>query len=208
MFTAPGSRPDESSSEPVTFDRTATSLQLLRRAREGDRAALDALFERHVPWLQRWAHGRLGAWARSAVDTADLVQDAVLQTFRRLDHFEPRGQNALRAYLRQAIQNRIHDEHRRVMTRGVQEELVDGSPDPAPSPFDTLVTKDAEERYRRSLLRLREEDRELIVGRIELGYSYEQIAALSGRRSSDAARVALKRALVKLTEEMGRPSPR
>ena len=185
------------------LDRTATSIHLLRRARGGDRAALDALFERHVPWLQRWAHGRLRVWARSAADTADMVQDAVLQTFRRLEHFEPRGHNALRAYLRQAIQNRIHDEHRRVMTRGVQEELQEGSPDPSPSPFDTFVNTDAEDRYRRSLLRLREDDRELIVGRVELGYSYEQLATLTGRRTPDAARVALKRALLKLAEEMG-----
>ena len=204
MLHSPGSS-DESSSE---FDRTATSLQLLRRAREGDRAALDALFERHLPWLQRWAHGRLGSWARSAVDTADLVQDAVLQTFRRLDQFEPRGQNALRAYLRQAIQNRIHDEHRRVLTRGAQRELLDGRPDPGPSPFDTLVNTDAEERYRHSLLRLRSDDRELIVGRVELGYSYAQLATLTGRTSADAARVALKRALVRLAEEMGRSLPR
>ena len=205
MLNSSGSSRDESTSE---FDRTATSLQLLRRAREGDRAALDALFERHLPWLQRWAHGRLGSWARSAVDTADLVQDAVLQTFRRLDQFEPRGQNALRAYLRQAIQNRIHDEHRRVLTRGAQRELLDGRPDPGPSPFDTLVNTDAEERYRRSLLQLRSDDRDLIAGRVELGYSYTQLATLTGRTSPDAARVALKRALVRLAEEMGRSLPR
>jgi RNA polymerase sigma-70 factor, ECF subfamily len=206
MLNGHGRQPDDSSSAAAAFDRNATSLQLLRRAREGDRAALDALFARHLPWLQRWAHGRLGAWARSAVDTADLVQDAVLQTFRRLDAFEPRGQNALRAYLRRAIQNRIHDEHRRVMTRGVQEELIDGGPDPGPSPLEALVNTDAEDRYRRALLRLRDNDRELIVGRVELGYSYEQLATLTGRRSADAARVALKRALVKLADEMGRPA--
>lgn len=197
-------QPDDSPEQPAGWERTATSLQLLRRARNGDRSALDELFGRHVPWLRRWAHGRLGTWARTAADTADLVQDAVLQTFRRLDRFEPRGQNALRAYLRQAVQNRIHDEHRRVMTRGVQEELVDGRLDPGPSPLDVLMNADVEDRYRRALLRLREDDRELIVGRVELGYSYEQLATLTGRRSPDAARVALRRALVRLADEMGR----
>jgi RNA polymerase sigma-70 factor (ECF subfamily) len=208
MVKAPAPRPDDATPAPDRVDRAATSLQLLSRARQGDRSALNELFARHVPWLQRWAHGRLGAWARSAMDTADLVQDAVLQTFRRLDHFEPRGQNALRAYLRQAIQNRISDEYRRVMTRGVQEELSDASLDPRPSPYDAFVNTDAEERYRRALLRLKGEDRELIVGRIELGYSHEQLATLTGRRSPDAARMALKRALLKLTDEMGRPIPR
>jgi RNA polymerase sigma factor (sigma-70 family) len=200
-----GVRPSPGNDEVDVANHTATSLQLLRRARGGDRSALDALFARHVPWLQRWAHGRLHMWARTAVDTADLVQDAVLQTFRRLDQFEPRGHHALRAYLRQAIQNRIHDEHRRVMTRGVHEELQDGHSDPSPSPFETLLNTDAEERYRRGLMRLRDPERELIVGRVELGYSYDQLATLTGRRTPDAARVALKRALFRLVQEMGQP---
>ena len=202
MVNGLGSLPDGSDVSSAGPARTATSLHLLRLARGGDRTALDALFARHLPGLQRWASGRLGPWARSAMDTADLVQDAVLQTFRRLDTFEPRGEKALRSYLRQAIQNRIHDVHRRVMTRGVPHELADCDPDPAPSPLDAMVTAAAEQRYRTSLGRLRADDRELIVGRIELGYSHEQLAAATGRRTPDAARVALKRALVKLAEEM------
>jgi RNA polymerase sigma-70 factor (ECF subfamily) len=41
-----------------------TSLSLLERAREGDADALNALIARYLPRLQRWAHGRLPAWAR------------------------------------------------------------------------------------------------------------------------------------------------
>ena len=185
-------------------DLQGTSFQLLRRARAGDRRALDELFARHLPALRRWAHGRLAGWARTALDTADIIQDAALQTFRRLGSFEPQGERALQAYLRQAVQNRITDEYRRISVRGLGEELDDEVTDHGPSPHDSAVAAQIEERYRRALATLPPQDQELIAARVELGYSHEQLALLTGRRSVDAARMALKRALVKLAEAMDR----
>lgn len=66
------------------------------------------------------------------------------------------------------------------------------------------MSSDIQERYCRALTRLTPGDQELIAARVELGYSHEQLALMSGRRSPDAARVALKRALVKLAAEMSR----
>ena len=91
-----------------------SSLDLLERARAGDASALDALMARHLPRLRRWASGRLPRWARDVADTQDLVQDTLLQTFKRIDRFEPRGEGALQAYLRQGVLNRIRDEYRRI----------------------------------------------------------------------------------------------
>ena len=65
------------------------SAELLRRARAGETHALSQLFARYLPQLHRWAHKRVPPWARNAVDTGDLVQDALLQTFRNLESFEP-----------------------------------------------------------------------------------------------------------------------
>src|ERR1700752_2019945 len=94
-----------------------SSLALLERARAGDRDALDALMARHLPRLRRWASGRLPQGARDVADTQDLVQDTLLQTFKRIGQFESRGEGALQAYLRQGILNRIRDEHRRAGRR-------------------------------------------------------------------------------------------
>ena len=98
-------RPDETVGSPASVDDTTT---LLTRARSGDRLAMDALFARHVPALRRWASGRLPRWARDIGDTVDLVQDTMLETFKRIDTFEPRGDGALQAYLRAALVNRVH----------------------------------------------------------------------------------------------------
>ena len=59
-------------------------MDLLARAKAGDRAALDQLFSRHIPVLKRWASGRLPRWARDITDTTDVVQETVLAVFDRL----------------------------------------------------------------------------------------------------------------------------
>lgn len=137
------------------------------------------------------------------MDTADLVQESMLQTFRRLDLFEVRRRSALRAYLQQAIQNRIRDELRHV-ARMPATDISDDLVDARPSALDDVIRRQTEKRYKDALARLRAEDRELIVGRFELEYSFEQLALASRRRSPAAARMALSRAITRLIAEMGR----
>ena len=92
-----------------------TSLSLLARAQQGDAVALEALMGRYLARLQRWASGRIPASARTLLDTDDVVQDALLNTLRRLDDFRPRHDGALMAYLREAVANRIRMELRKAV---------------------------------------------------------------------------------------------
>ena len=46
----------------------------------------------------------------------------------------------------------------------------------------------------------------MIIGRVELGLTYSEIAAAAGKPSANAARMAVTRALIRLAEEMGEPS--
>jgi RNA polymerase sigma-70 factor (ECF subfamily) len=181
-----------------------STLSLLERARAGDRAAIDTLFARCVPPLLRWSRGRLPQWARDLADTHDVVQEAVLQTFKHLETFEVRGEGALQAYLRQAVLNRIRDHIRRVGRRPVASELDSQHEDLEPSPLEHAVGRETVERYEAALARLTDTDRELIVATVELSYTPEQVAEATGRASPNAARRAARRALVKLAEEMGR----
>ena len=201
MSAASEPRPDVSISGTITRQSFG---RLVRRARGGDASALHLLFVRHVGPLQRWARGRLPRWARTIADTADLVQEALMQTLRRLGDFEPQGHSALQAYLRRAVDNRINDEFRRIARRGLPSALDEGQADVRPSPLDEAMAQQAEDRYRAALARLRPGDRRLVVGRVELGYSLEQLALLTGRRRVDTARVALRRALERLAMEMAR----
>jgi RNA polymerase sigma-70 factor (ECF subfamily) len=72
--------------------------------------------------------------------------------------------------------------------------------DPASSPLDRALAGEKAGRYHAGLARLEAGERELIVGRIELGLSYQQLALATDRPSPDAARVAVRRALLRLGE--------
>jgi RNA polymerase sigma factor (sigma-70 family) len=181
-----------------------TTVRLLERARDGDREALNDLFARHIPALRRWASGRLPRWVRDLTDTHDLVQETVLQTFKRVDTFEPRGEGALQAYLRQALMNRIRNEFRRAGRRPAPEELDEQIPSDGTSPVEAAIRHEQLERYEAALSRLSEKERELIVARVELGQTYEEMAQALGKPSWNAARMATARALVRLAEELKR----
>ena len=185
-----------------TWDSTLT---LLTRARAGDQEALNDLFARYIPSLRRWASGRLPRWARDVAETQDLVQETVIQAFKRIEGFDHRGEGALQAYLRQAVMNRIRDELRRAARRPAPEELDADAPDQGVSPLEAAVGSEALERYETALERLTETERELIVARVDLGMTYAELAVACGKPSADAARMAVSRALVRLAEEMNEP---
>jgi RNA polymerase sigma factor (sigma-70 family) len=181
-----------------------STFELIARARAGDLHAVERLFARHLKPLQRWASGRLPRWARDLADTDDLVQDTLLQTFKRIGDFEPRGVGALQAYLRQAVVNRLRDELRR---KGRQPEwtgLEGIELDAAQSPLEEAIGREAVEKYERALEKLKPEEREAIIARVEMGHSYEELAQVLGKPTADAARKAAQRALVRLAEEMKR----
>lgn len=179
-----------------------SSGELLDRAKRGDRAALDELVERYLPALRRWASGRLPRRVRDIADTADLLQDTLLQTFKRIDGFVPEGDGALFAYLRQAVLNRIRLEFRRERARPPRADLDSRHPDASPSPLDHAVAAELWTHYEVALERVSEHDRHLIVARLERGRSYAQIASGTGRPNANAARSAVVRALMRLADEM------
>jgi RNA polymerase sigma factor (sigma-70 family) len=181
-----------------------TTTRLLARAQNGDAQALDDLFRRQVPWLSRWARGRLPRWARDMADTHDLVQETVLQTFKNVRGFEGRGKGALKAYLRQALINRIRNEIRRVSRRPPIEGLDEEPPSKQSSPLQSAIRREQLEQYEAALCRLKQPERELIVARLELGLTYEEIAEALGKTSWNAARMAVARALVRLAGELKR----
>jgi RNA polymerase sigma factor (sigma-70 family) len=178
-----------------------STVVLLDRYRGGDAEALNVLYARYLGPLRRWARGRLPQWARDVSDTEDLVQDTLVQALGRLDSFEARGQGALGGYLRQAVLNRIVDKVRRRRPALVPELPADVAA-VDPSPLEQLIGSQMLERYESALAALKPEEREAVVGRLEFGMSYAELAVALGKSSPDAARMAVTRALLKIAEEM------
>ena len=185
-----------------------STFQLISKAREGDQDAIEQLFARHLKPLQRWASGRLPKWARDLADTDDLVQETLLQTFKRIGDFEPRRVGALQAYLRQAVLNRLRDELRRKARRPAATDLEGLEDVAARSPLEEAIGREAVEDYEDALARLRPDEREAIIARVEIGYTYEELAEALGKPSAEAARKTARRALLRLAEEMNRAAER
>ena len=182
---------------------TDTTSVLLQRARAGDQRALALLYDRYAHRLQRWASGRLPAHARDGLDTQDLVQEAFVASLRHIETFRPRWKGAFHGYLRQSILNKIRDQLRRADARDrALVEVGDLLADP-PSPLAELIGREALGRYEQALASLEESDRELVVARIEMDCTYVEIADLAGKPSADAARMAVRRALLRLADVMG-----
>jgi RNA polymerase sigma-70 factor, ECF subfamily len=187
---------------PVTPTDGETSFELLRRAREGDDAAVNALCTRYLPRLRRWATGRIPPSARSVVDTGDVVMEVLYKSMRQLKHFRPNHEGSFQTYLRTAVLNRIRDLAR--VHRPLAETLDGEQPSGEPSPLERAITAEGLARYEAALARLRPDDRELIVARFEWGLDHQELADLAGRPSAAASRVATHRALALLIKEMTR----
>jgi len=179
-----------------------SSMALLARIRDGDADALNRLIARHLPPLQRWARGRLPRGVRDLEDTADLVQETLIQALKHLNHFEYRREGALQAYLRHAVYNRIRMEFRRKRSAPQRTAMDPAQEDGAASPLEEAVGREALERYERALARLKPEDREAVIAKVEFEGTYAELARVIGKPSADAARMAVGRALLRLAEEM------
>jgi RNA polymerase sigma-70 factor, ECF subfamily len=192
---------DPSESAPLDPEST---FSLINRARDGDEQALERLFARHLKPLQRWASGRLPKWARDLADTDDLVQDTLLKTFKRMESFEPRRVGALQAYLRNAVLNRLRDELRRKGRQPESMSLDSIEIEAGESPLEAAIGRERVDAYEAALERLKPEEREAIIARVELGYSYEELAVMLDKPTKEASRKATQRALLRLAEEMKR----
>lgn len=190
----------------MTEPRSDASVELITRAQSGDKDALERLLERYLPRLRRWASGRLPASMRTLLDTGDLVQDALINALRRLNTIDIAHEGALFAYLRQAVNNHIIDLYRRKARRPERQDVSEHLDIVAnePSPLEYAIGAEALERYEDALSRLAENERQLVILRIELGLDYASIAEAMNKPTPAAARVACGRAIGQLAQEMRR----
>ena len=193
-------------SESRRYSADDPTLVLLEGARSGQEKAVDLLLRRYGPRLRRWATGRLPGHARHIDDTEDIIQDVLVQALHNVGHFEQRHEGAFHSYLRTAVLNRIRNRVRHAGVKGRAQQPVADTDQPPRSPLEEVIGAEALERYESALAGLREADRELIVARVELDCSYEELADLTGRPTANAARMAVQRALVRLARAMDEPS--
>lgn len=184
-----------------TFESTAT---LLRKVKQGDADAKERLFAIYLPLLTRWAHGRLPVQARSLSETADMVQLTLFKALQKLPEFEHRGEGAFLAYLRQVLLNSVRKEiqkqQRRHQLAPMDSDQV--APDGSPSVLDQVIGQRVLGAYENALQQLPEREREAVILRLELDFSFPEIAESLELNSANAARMLVTRSFDKLARHM------
>jgi len=183
-----------------------TSFELVRRACAGDADAENEVCRRYTPRLHKWARGRLPAGARPALETADVVQEVLIRAIRTFPEFEVRHEHSFPAFLRTILANKLLDLGR-VDARRPPPRPLEGLVEPSghePSPFDLAAAAERQGLFDAALKRLHVVDQELIFLRTELGCAYEEMVEILGRSNANALRVAVRRAILRLGEEIAK----
>ena len=81
-------------------------------------------------------------------------------------------------------------------------ELPPEIPSADPSPLDRAVEHETYDHYRRAMSRLKPRERELVIARVEAQWSVTEIAEHFGFNTADGARMAVNRAMQRLSAVM------
>lgn len=194
-------------------DSAATeTLELLRRWHGGDRRALEALIERHLPWIREYVHKRRRRVGCERADTQDFVQEAVIDVLEYGPRFEIEDEDCFRGLLARIVENNLSDARRanRRACRDVRRERGNASDtilalDPPLRDVTRPPTKasraEAEEWVRLALELLEAGDREVILMREWDELSFEEM----GKRlalPANTARMRFHRAMPRLVRKV------
>ena len=179
-----------------------STADLLVRIRDGDETAKNQLLRTYLPLLKRWAAGRLPDSARGLSDTDDLVQVTLVRVLARIDQFDARFPGAFFAYLRRSLVNNLRNEIRRASPGSGAPGDADDIAIDRTSPLDQALGKRTLDAYEESLESLEDEEKAAVILRLEFGCRHREVAELLGKPSSDAARMMVSRALLKLAQNM------
>lgn len=113
-------------------DQTACWVDAARR---GDRLAMAKLLALHHPQLSAHVAARLEPAAAARTSPEDILQEAYIEVFRQIGHFEDRGPGSFLAWVTTIVDHKLHDARRAAhrQRRDVAREVSEPRPDLADS---------------------------------------------------------------------------
>jgi RNA polymerase sigma-70 factor (ECF subfamily) len=204
----PADRLSQSSAERVVTDAAAQASDavnaprreaLLQACADGDRAALQSLYQSTAPQLFGLALSIL----HSRELAEDVVQDSFVLVWRQARSFDP-TRGAAMAWLARIVRNRCFDVlRRRGREAPLDDVVVQSWEDPASSPADLTALSEDAERLRDCLDELEESPRKSLMLAYYEGMTYMQVAV---RMEAPLSTVKswIRRSLIRLKDCMER----
>ncbi len=187
--------------------------ELLARARAGDTAALDRLFQLCRNYVTLVARAHVEGRLQAKVDASDLVQQTLLEAYRDFGRFHGATEGEWLGWLKQILSHNAADFVRRYCQTGKrqsQREVHLTSPfdsaapdglaniaDSGETPSQQLLRKERELQVADALTQLSPDHREVIILRNLQRLPFEDVARRMGR-SRPAVQMLWMRAIQKL----------
>ena len=158
----------------LSYERLSDAI-LVRRAKDNDRRALEALCARHRPRIERIARRELG----DEQDAQDAAQEALIKLCLRIGQF--RGEAQFATWLHRLVVNTCRDAAgRRSLRRHESLDDVEEGLSRAPDPERAAVLGELRDQLGRWLGELAPMQARVVVLKDVLDLSFEQIAARAG----------------------------
>ena len=182
------------------------SLELARRATQGDAVAFHALLERYRERLLERIRFLMGPGARRAAESGDFLQGVFVEALESFgDERRVRDERCFMRWLTVIARNNIHDAVRRDRERAVESFSAvwtgGGQDDRARSPSSAAEFNEDVHRLVEALEDLEPRHRQVIELRSVEGLRFREVARRLGR-SEDAARMLYRRSLLRLGERL------
>jgi RNA polymerase sigma-70 factor (ECF subfamily) len=196
-----------------------TEDELIERAADGDREALQVLLIEHCVWLPRHIDRQLPDDMRGVLSVDDLVQDTLVEVFRSIGQLRSRGRLAFAAWIKSVADNRTRNAVRdvRCKKRGGNVRRVSAPhsssvadltqllSDHGETPSRPMVRNELVAAVHVGLAGLPEEQRDAVRLRLLDGKSLEETATAL-ERTPAAVRGMLYRAKQSMRQALGRSS--
>lgn len=176
---------------------TPAESELVALAADNDPDATAALLARVRPAVIRYCRARLGRLGGAYTTADDLAQDVCLAILRALPSYRDHGR-PFTAFVFGIAAHKVADAQRASLrTLSTPVETVPDRKDPTPGPEERAVASDLARELTALLAHLSGTQREIIVLRVAVGLSAEEVGEVLGM-SPVAVRVAQSRALSRL----------
>jgi RNA polymerase sigma-70 factor (ECF subfamily) len=178
-----------------SLPRANDDTPLVLRAVQRDQEAFGEQYDRHITRVYRHIYYMVG----NSAEAEDLAAQTFLKAWEAIDRYQVRGAPFVSWLLRIAHNLGVSHLRSKKETSQVHEGLVDDKPRRDPEHVAQQTAE--EEMVREAILKLREEQRQVIILRFIEDLEYPEVAEIIGK-SVAAIRVIQHRALNSLRKQM------
>jgi RNA polymerase sigma-70 factor, ECF subfamily len=158
---------------PLAYEKLSDPI-LVQRAKDGDRAALAALCERHAPRVERLAAHMLA----DAEDAGDAAQEALAKLCVRLKQF--RGESQFTTWLHRLVVNTCRDVAERQQARRCEPLIEDRREASDGDPTRALALAELRSELSAELASISAQQARVVVLKDAFDWSFAEIASRDG----------------------------